>query len=101
VGVEQSLVRSIVKSVFDTEFGEGEWAAADILIFRESGWNAFAVNKSSGAIGLFQFYPAKKLLDKCELSNIQCQAIEGINYIKGRFGSPTNALLFHNQNGWY
>ncbi len=101
MGVEQSISRAIVKGVFDAEFGEGEWAAADTLIFRESGWNAFSVNKSSGAIGLFQFYPTQKLLNKCELSDIKCQAVEGKNYIKSRFGSPSNALLFHNQHGWY
>jgi len=99
--LKQSISRSIIKDIFDREFGEGEWWAADFVIQKESGWNAFSVNKSSGAIGLFQFYPAQKLLNKCNLSDIRCQGLAGANYIKNRYLKPSNSYNFWLLNNWY
>jgi len=76
-----------------------EPAAIIELICRESSLNPKAVNKSSGAAGLFQAYPASKL--KCELSDVDCQISWGKNYIKQRYGTVEAALLFHDKNNWY
>jgi len=69
------------------------------LVCRESSLNPKAVNKSSGAAGLFQAYPASKL--KCELADVDCQIAWGKKYIQNRYGSAEAALLFHDKNNWY
>ena len=66
---------------------------------KESGLNPYAVNKSSGACGLFQALPCSKL--PCSLSDVACQAKWGVDYIKNRYGNPANALEFHYANNWY
>lgn len=81
-----------------TAFGP-EASTAIELVCRESSLNPKAVNKSSGAAGLFQAYPASKL--KCDLSDVDCQIAWGKNYIKQRYGTVEAALLFHDQKGWY
>lgn len=81
-----------------TAFGP-EASTAIELVCRESSLNPKAVNKSSGAAGLFQAYPASKL--GCELSDVDCQIEWGKNYIKQRYGTVEAALLFHDQKGWY
>ena len=69
------------------------------LVFKESSLNPYAVNPTSGACGLFQAYPCKKM--KCELSDTECQITWGMKYLKARYGTPTNAYKFHLANGWY
>lgn len=81
-----------------TAFGP-EASTAIELVCRESSLNPKAVNKSSGAAGLFQAYPASKL--GCELSDVDCQIAWGKNYIKQRYGTVEAALLFHDKKGWY
>lgn len=87
----------IAEKIYDA-FGT-EYAAAMELICRESSLNPRAVNKSSGAAGLFQAYPASKL--KCDLSDVDCQIAWGKAYIEQRYGSVEAALLFHDKKGWY
>ena len=71
----------------------------EILINKESGFNPYSMNPSSGACGLFQALPCAKL--GCDLSNILCQANWGIGYIAARYGTPTAALNFHYLHNWY
>lgn len=80
-------------------FGENEWSAMQTLVQKESGFNQYARNPSSGACGLYQALPCSKL--PCNLDDVNCQAEWGIGYIKGRYGTPSNALAFHYSNGWY
>lgn len=80
-------------------FGEHEWGAMQILIGKESGLNPYAINPTSGACGMFQALPCSKL--PCELSDVACQVNWGMNYIKNRYGTPSNALDFHKRNNWY
>lgn len=95
-------VRSRVRAVFDRIFGPGQWAAAEELIQRESGFQVYVTNPSSGACGLFQSLPCSKVLATAgTLDNVEGQAEWGASYIKNRYGSPTGALAFHNLNGWY
>ena len=76
-----------------------EWRYAAELIARESSFNPGAINPTSGACGLGQFYPCSKL--KCELTDIDCQ-LRAINkYVQGRYGSFKKAVEFHNLNDWY
>ena len=78
------------------KFGEPEIIE---LVSRESGLNNQAINKSSGACGLFQAYPCSKL--PCDLDDIDGQIEWGYKYITNRYGSAKQALAFHNEKGWY
>ena len=78
-------------------WGSGEWQAFEILIYKESGWNPQAINRSSGACGLFQALPCSKM-GGMEINN---QINWGVNYIKNRYGTPKLALNWHYQHNWY
>jgi hypothetical protein len=97
--VKQEIVVNTVKSYTVKWFGEDEWQAMHEVIMRESGFNLFAVNKSSGACGIGQALPCSKL--NCEMSDAACQAEWVVNYIKQRYGTPSAALWFHNSHNWY
>jgi hypothetical protein len=88
----------IVAMKLEEAFG-GEASTAIELICRESSLNPMAVNKSSGACGLFQAYPCAKM--KCELTDVDCQITWGKDYIKNRYKTVEAALLFHDKKGWY
>ena len=95
-----------VETVFARHgFTGAEWEAAKWIIGKESGWNPTATNPSSGAYGLFQFNPmggntlAAYLPDRNPDPAVQADA--GARYIKDRYGSPTAAKAFWEQNGWY
>jgi len=86
-----------VKSAFVTEFGEAEWLAAHAIIMRESKFDPGAVNRRSGACGLFQALPCSKM-GGMEVDN---QISWGVNYIRRRYGTPSKALAFWNMHGYY
>lgn len=99
---EQQRVANIVKKKAVKAFGESEWPAIQELIIKESSLDPNAQNPNSSAYGLFQFlngtwgqYGGKRTNDP----NIQTDL--GLKYIKDRYGSPSQALEFHKQNGWY
>lgn len=62
------------------------------LISHESGFNALAMNPTSGACGLFQAVPCSKM--GCELPDIDCQIKWGLNYIAQRYQTPSKAWAF-------
>ena len=72
-----------------------EWNALYILWMRESKWDYTADNKHSTAYGIPQ------ILDMPTDTSFIEQIQLGIKYIKYRYGTPSNALAFHNRNGWY
>lgn len=69
--------------------GGAEWVALYNLIQGESSWNPNAANPTSSARGLFQ--KLTKLHGPLE-STIEGQAEWGLNYIKGKYGSPSAAF---------
>lgn len=77
------------------------------LIFRESGFHPCSINGVGNdcsymgprAGGLGQANPRTKM--DCELTNIDCQLNWIKNYVEHRYTSIENALLFHDQKGWY
>jgi hypothetical protein len=79
------------------------WAAWDALWMRESGWNQFARNPSSGAYGIPQALPPSKMGAAANPpdSNVHAQETWGINYIEGRYGNPENAWAHEVAYGWY
>ncbi len=81
------------------KFGIEFWGSLEELIRRESTWNPYAINKSSGACGLAQALPCSKM--GCELWDYECQIEWMLDYIDNRYGNPNKALDFHNLKNWY
>ena len=72
-----------------------QWRCLDAIIYRESRWNPRAANTHSSARGLFQMLKQNPAL------SVEEQTVRGLRYIKSRYGSPCEALRFHNAHGWY
>jgi len=72
-----------------------EWKSLYTLWSRESRWDYTANNPTSSAYGKPQ------MLNMSEDTPMVRQIDLGLKYIKSRYGSPSKALAFHNQNGWY
>lgn len=70
---------------------------------RESGWKQSAHNKSSGAHGIPQSLPGKKMASMGSdwKTNPETQIKWGLKYIKGRYKTPCNALGHSNKHNWY
>lgn len=88
-----------------TQFGWGadQWPALDALWYRESGWNQFAQNRSSGAYGIPQALPATKMatVGPDWQTNPETQIRWGLAYIGVRYGSPKGAWAHSEKFGWY
>lgn len=72
-------------------FASSEWPSLKALWQGESGWNENAVNPSSGAGGIPQALPASKMGAGWQ-GNAAQQIAWGLGYIKGTYGTPSNAL---------
>lgn len=70
---------------------------------RESGWKPNAVNKRSGACGIPQALPCKKMSKEGSdyRTNGKTQIRWGLKYIKNRYGSPSKAWAHSQRKGWY
>ena len=74
---------------------------------RESGWNQYAYNASSGATGIPQALPYTKMPRAAWLpsqggqANVMAQETWGGGYILGRYGNPSNAWAHELAYGWY
>ena len=89
-------------------FSQYGWADTEIfplikLWNRESGWNPNSHNKSSGAHGIPQAFPAKKMAayGSDYYTNGYTQIRWGLNYIYTRYGSPSRAWSKLSSSGWY
>ena len=86
------------------KFGwSNQWDDFNSLEMSEAGWNVSATNKSSGAYGLAQALPASKYnsAGKDWKTSGETQLRWMMDYIKGRYGSPSAAWSFHQKNNWY
>ena len=70
---------------------------------KESGWNVYAKNSSSGAYGIPQALPGSKMASAGSdyLNSYETQVDWGLSYIKGRYGSPSSAWSHSVSTGWY
>lgn len=73
------------------------WDALYKLWMKESGWNPNSVNNGSGACGIPQAYPCSKIKDKSAAGQITW----GLDYIKGRYGTPSAAWAHFQRNNSY
>jgi len=78
---------------------ESEWWAVDIIVNKESTWNANAVNPNGGACGLLQQLPCGKWAH--QWNDPIGALIDGNNYVLARYGSWAGAVEFHKINNWY
>lgn len=86
-----------------------EWSALEQLWTHESNWDNHAKNPSSGAYGIPQALPYSKMPKTAwpetagGKSDIRAQVQWGLNYIKGRYGTPTMAWAFWQRQSphWY
>lgn len=123
----QTLAMSIARSMGLTSWTQGtNWSSWMALWNRESGWNQNAIFPSSTwpsgvmapagrAYGIAQslghpssqsteyggngLSPAQSAL--ASKGNAYWQIVWGINYIKGVYGNPANAMAHENSHGWY
>ena len=70
---------------------------------RESHWNVYAHNKSSGAYGIPQSLPGEKMATVADdwQTNPATQIEWGLRYIQGRYGSPCGAWAHSEAVHWY
>lgn len=81
-----------------------EWQDWLSLWNQESGWNQYAKNSQSGAYGIPQALPPTKLPaagQEAGGSSVSAQETWGIQYISGRYGSPSAAWAHEVANNWY
>jgi uncharacterized protein YabE (DUF348 family) len=82
-------------------FDESQWTCLDQLWTRESGWDQYKSNYvGSGAYGIPQALPGSKMGTGWQDDPV-AQIQWGLNYIKGRYGTPCGALMDWNAKGWY
>lgn len=89
-------------------FADYGWSEAELqplinLWERESHWNPSAHNKRTGAHGIPQAVPARKMASAGSdyYTNGNTQVRWGLGYIKSRYGSPSRAWAKFQSSGWY
>lgn len=85
------------------QVGSKQFKCLNTLWHNESEWDEFAINSSSGAYGIPQALPGKKMASagKDWETNPFTQVKWGVKYIDKRYGSPCNALDHFHKMGWY
>ncbi|MFJ1700345.1 LysM peptidoglycan-binding domain-containing protein [Streptomyces sp. NPDC088252] len=83
--------------------GASQFSCLDALFARESGWNVYATNSSSGAYGIPQALPGSKMASAGAdwRTNGVTQVKWGIQYVNSRYGSPCGAWNHFQHNNWY
>ncbi|MEX1079027.1 MAG: transglycosylase SLT domain-containing protein [Homoserinimonas sp.] len=84
-------------------WGEGEYNCLVALWQKESNWNVYAHNPSSGAYGIPQSLPGSKMATAGAdwATNPATQITWGLGYIQGRYGTPCGAWNASQSKGWY
>lgn len=99
-GTAQAIARELVVAKGQ---GDSEYRCLHALWARESGWNHFAQNPSSGAYGIPQALPATKMASAGEdwATNPETQIRWGLSYIDARYGTPCAAWAHSEAKNWY
>lgn len=92
-------IKETARMIMSSEFGWGEdqFLALDWINSRESRWDPYIKNTSSGACGIPQALPCSKMPDVSIVGQLRWQ----LNYIKNRYGTPISAKSFWIKKGWY
>jgi hypothetical protein len=79
-----------------------DWESLLELWERESNWDSRAANPRSSAFGIPQALTRTHGLEGTDyMSDPKVQIGWGLDYIGGRYGSPSEALAHHDAEGWY
>ncbi|MGV8857551.1 aggregation-promoting factor C-terminal-like domain-containing protein [Rhodoglobus sp.] len=99
-GTAQAIALSILTS---RGMGADQYNCLVSLWNRESGWNVYAMNSSSGAYGIPQALPGSKMATAGAdwATNPATQINWGLSYISGRYGTPCDAWAYSESHGWY
>ena len=97
----QAIARQLMASQYG--WGEDQFGCLVALWDRESGWNVYASNPSSGAYGIPQALPGSKMASAGDdwQTNPATQITWGLGYIAGRYGTPCGAYDTALSQGWY
>jgi hypothetical protein len=84
-------------------WGSSQFSCLVSLWNRESGWNIHAANPSSGAYGIPQALPGRKMASAGPdwENNAATQIAWGLSYISSRYGTPCGAWGHSQATGWY
>ena len=97
--------REIARQIMKNKYGydDSDFDCFNNIIIRESMWDIDATNPSSGAYGIPQALPGRKMASAGSdwRTNPATQIIWAIGYIEDRYGSPCAAWSFKRANGWY
>jgi len=98
-GSPQDIARAMLQA---QGMGNDQFTCLVNLWNRESHWNVHAANKS-GAYGIPQAMPGSKMASAGPdwQNNATTQITWGLNYIKGRYGTPCAAWSHSQSTGWY
>lgn len=97
--------KEYAKIWINQEFGWGEkqYGCLETLWFRESNWNHKATNPVTGAYGIPQSLPGRKMASIADdwKTNPATQIKWGAEYIEDRYDTPCEALDFFYDRNWY
>lgn len=99
-GTAQAIALAMLQSM---GWGDAEFSCLVALWDRESHWNVYASNGSSGAYGIPQALPGEKMASAGAdwATNPATQISWGLSYISGRYGTPCGAWAASESQGWY
>ena len=99
-GSAQAIARDMLAA---KGWGDDQYSCLYNLWMRESNWNVYAQNPSSGAYGIPQSLPGSKMASAGSdwQTNAATQIKWGIGYIEGRYGTPCAAWGHSEAVGWY
>ncbi|QYH37148.1 lytic transglycosylase domain-containing protein [Salinibacterium sp. M195] len=99
-GTAQAIAQSMLTA---RGLGADQYSCLVSLWNRESGWNVYALNSSSGAYGIPQSLPGSKMATAGAdwATNPATQIAWGLSYIEGRYATPCGAWEHSENNGWY
>ncbi len=83
--------------------GDDEFDCLVALWNRESHWNVYAGNPSTGAYGIPQALPGSKMASAGPdwQNDAATQITWGLGYISGHYGNPCSAWSHSQSSGWY
>jgi hypothetical protein len=89
--------------VADRGWSSSQFSCLDKLWTKESGWNYRAQNRSSGAYGIPQALPGRKMGSVADdwRTNAVTQITWGLKYIADRYGTPCGAWSHSVAHNWY
>ena len=99
-GTPRRIARSLLAGY---HWAQWQFRYLNLLWMRESGWNRFAANPSSGAYGIPQAVPGDKMASAGPdwRSSARTQIIWGMGYIRECYGTPWRAWQHELADGWY